>query len=137
MLLRQKKAVEEEAGATAKVQLEDKNRCWKALEYIKPRTNRTTPASKGPNGEIAVTMQDKEALVRAHAFPKPPTTVEDEYRPMQGSAHLLVMEDMVARALLCQSVKKTPGPNLYSFRIFRMIWAWDPGRIMLAGEGHD
>lgn len=96
---------------------------------MKPRTNGTTPALKGANVEIAVTLQDKEALVRAHEFPKPPTTIEDKYRPVQRSAHFLVTEDMVAKALLCQSVKKAPEPNLHKFRILRIVWAWDTKRI--------
>lgn len=33
----------------AKIHPEDKNRCWKALQYTKPRTNRTTPALQGPD----------------------------------------------------------------------------------------
>lgn len=76
-------------------------------------------------------MQDKEALVRAHAFPKPPTTIEDEYRPVQGSAHFLVTQNMIAKALLFQTVKKAPRPNLPNFRILRIVWAWDIKRITL------
>lgn len=48
------------------------DRCWTALRYTQPRQHQTTPSLKGPNSEIATTMQSKEALVRAHAFPKPP-----------------------------------------------------------------
>ncbi len=41
---------------TAQVQREDKNRCWIALKYTKPKSNSTTLAFIGPNNEIAVTM---------------------------------------------------------------------------------
>ena len=116
-------------GNTAKTQPEDKNRCWKALQYTKPRTNRTTPALKGPNDEIAVTMHEKEALVRAHAFPKPPTFQGNEYSTGQGSAHLLVNVETIAQVLFCQSVKKAPGANMHNFRILRLIWTWDLARI--------
>lgn len=113
-----------------KTQPEDKNRCWKALKYTKPRINRTSPALKGPNNEVAVTMHDKEALVRAHAFPKPPAFQGNEHSPGPGSAHLFVHLETVAQALFCQSVKKAPGANMQDFRILRLIWTWDPLRIM-------
>ena len=109
-------------GNTAKTYLEDKNRYWKALQYTKPRTNRTISALKGPNDEIAVTMNEKEALVKAQAFPKPPTFQGNEYSPGQGSAHLLVNVETVAQALFCQSVKKAPGANIHNFCILRLIW---------------
>lgn len=99
----------------AKIYPEDKNRCWKALQYTKPRTNRTTPALQGPNNQIAVIMHDKKALVRAHAFPKPPIFQGNEYLPGQESAHLSVNSETVGRMLLCQSVKKAPGPNMHNF----------------------
>ena len=66
-------------GDPAKKHPEDKNWCWKALKYIKPRTNCTTPALKDPDNQVAITMQDKEALVRAHAFPKPPKSQGNEF----------------------------------------------------------
>lgn len=109
----------------AKIYPEDKNRCWKALQYTKPRTNRTTPALQGPNNQIAVIMHDKKALVRAHAFPKPLIFQGNEYLPGQESAHLSVNSETVGRMLLCQSVKKAPGPNMHNFRALRLIWTWD------------
>ena len=99
------------------------------MKYTKPKSNSTTPALKGPNGEIAITMQAKEALVRAHAFPKPPICHETEYQPRQGIAHTLVTKDTVGKALLCQSVKKALGPTLHNFWILRVVWHWEPDRI--------
>ena len=116
-------------GDLVNIHREDKNRCWKALKYTKPRTNCTTPALQGPNGEVAITMQAKEALVRAHAFPKAPAFQGNEYQPRQGSAHLSVSEETVGRALLCQSIKKSPGPNMHNFQALRLIWIWDSARI--------
>lgn len=61
-------------------------------------------------------MQVKEALVRAHAFPKAPLSQGSDYKPGQGSAYLSVSQETVARALLRQSVKKAPGPNMHNFK---------------------
>lgn len=35
----------------------------------------------------------------------------------------------MGKALLGQSVKKAPGPNMLNFRILRVLWDWDPDRI--------
>ncbi len=112
----------EERSVGAQIRPEDINRCWTALKYTKPKSNSTTPALIGPNNEVAVTMQDKEALVRAHAFPAPPIFFGTEYKPKQGTAHLAVTKNSVGAALLCQSVKKVPGPNMHNFRILRVLW---------------
>ncbi len=74
-------------------------------------------------------MQDKEALVRLHAFPPPPICYGTEYKPGKGTAHALVTKDHVGKALLCQSIKKVPGPNMQNFRILRILWDWDPDHI--------
>ncbi len=47
-------------------------------------------------------MQAKEALLRAHAFPKPPISQGAEYQPQKEHAHLLVSKDKVQKALFCQ-----------------------------------
>ena len=120
---------EEETLDPAKIRPEDKNRCWTALKYTKAKANSTTPALIGPNNEVATTMQEKEALVRAHAFPTPPVFCGAEYQPRQGAAHLSITKNSVGKALLCQSVKKAPGPNMHNFRILRILWDWDSDRI--------
>lgn len=74
-------------------------------------------------------MQDKEALVIAHAFPPPPIFYGTEFKPKQGTAHASVKKDSVGKALLCQSIKKAPGPNMHNFRILGILWDWDPDRI--------
>ena len=109
-------------GDPAKVYPKDKNRCWKALKYIKPRTNCTTLALQGPDNQVAITMQAKKALVRAHAFPKPPVSLGNEYQPKQRFAYLSVNQKTAAKALLYQSIKKAPGPNMHNFRALRLIW---------------
>ena len=67
------------AGDPAKIQAEDKNLCWKALKYTKPRANCTIPALQSLDKKIAVTMQAKEALIWAHAFPKAPAFQGSKY----------------------------------------------------------
>ena len=84
-------------------------------------TNYTSHALKGLNNEFAITMRDKKALVRVHAFPKPAIFEGNKYLPGQTSAHLLTSIETVAQALFCQSIKKTPGPNMYNFQILRLI----------------
>ena len=119
----------EKSSNPAQIRPEDKNRCWIALKYTKPKANSTTPVLIGPNNEIAVTMQDKKALVRMHAFPPPPIFDGMEYKPVQGTAHSSITKDSVGKALSCQSIKKAPGPNMHNFRILCILWDWDPDRI--------
>ena len=70
-------------------------------------------------------MQVKEALIRAYTFLIPPLFHGSEYQPTQGFTHLLVTQEMVAKILLYQSVKKSLGPNIHNFRALQLIWAWD------------
>ena len=102
--------------------MEDKNRCWKVLTYTKPRTNYTTLALQGPDNQITITMQAKKALIRAHAFPKAPFSQESKYKLGQRFAYLLVSQEMVTKALFCQLVKKTLGPNKHNFQALQLIW---------------
>lgn len=74
-------------------------------------------------------MQDKEALVRAQAFSKRPVSHVNEFQPGEGSAYLSVCPEMVARALLGQSVKKAPKPSVQIFQALRLIWTWNALRI--------
>ena len=79
------------------------------------RGYRTTPERQGPDDQIAVTMQDKKALVKANAFSKPLVFQGNEYPPGQKSAHLSVNSENEPRALLCQSAQKAPRPNMHKF----------------------
>ena len=107
----------EESLDPTRIRLEDKNRCWIALKYTKPKSNNTTLALIGPNNEITVTMKNKEALVRAHAFPTSPVFYGIKYEPRQGTAHLSVTKNNVGKVLLCQSVGKASGPNIVFYGI--------------------
>ena len=66
-------------------------------------------------------MNNKKALVEAHAFFNLPIFEGNEYSPRQKSIHLLVSIEMIAQALFCQSIKKVPRPNIYNFRILCLI----------------
>ena len=46
-------------------------------------------------------MHIKEALVRAHAFPKPPIFPDREIRPAQDLAHTWITFELVEKALFC------------------------------------
>jgi len=55
------------------------NRCWQALKYTSPRISSFTPPIKAPNGSIATTIEEKEAIFLESAFPRPistPTSLE-------------------------------------------------------------
>ena len=51
---------------------EETARCWQALRLTKPKAIAITPTLKGPQREIAVSISEKEALVRETAFPPAP-----------------------------------------------------------------
>ena len=78
----------------------DKNHCWTALKYTKPLQFRTMPALKDSDGNTAVSMKAKEALVRRSAFPTPPlNTVEPLVSP-HGLLHRKITEEVIAQALM-------------------------------------
>lgn len=71
------------------------------------------PALKDSDGNTAVSMRAKEALVRKSAFPKSPTNVIQPLRLSFGSAHTKITEELVAQALMTQLQKRKP----YFFQI--------------------
>lgn len=52
----------------------DKNRYWTTLRYTKPLQFKTTFILKDNNGNTAISMKVKEALVHKAAFPPPPNS---------------------------------------------------------------
>ncbi len=92
-----------------------------ALKYTKPLQFRTTPALKDSDGNTAVSMKAKEALVRRSAFPKPPINlIEPPVIPFR-SAHTKITEEAVAQAVMAQSATKAPGLDKINFQILQMI----------------
>ena len=100
---------------------ENRNRYWIVLKYTKPKLNNTTPALVGPNKEIAVTMQDKKALVRLHAFLPLPIFHRIKYKLENGMAHILITKNSVRKAFLCQFIKKAPRLNMHNFQILCIL----------------
>ena len=99
----------------------DKNHCWIALKYTKPLQFKTTPALKDSDGNVAVSMKAKEALVRQSVFPKPPTSLVQTPVISSGLAHTKITEAIVAQALVTQARTKAPGPDKINFQILHMI----------------
>ena len=63
-------------------------------------------------------MQDKEALVRLHAFPPPPIFYGTKYEPGKGTAHTLVTKDHVGKARFTSLLKKYLGLTCKIFGFF-------------------
>ena len=99
----------------------DKNHCWTAFKYTKPLQFRTTPVLKDTEGNIAVTMKAKEALVRKSAFAKPLIGLAEPPVISPGMAHIKVTEEAVSQGLMTQAAMKAPGPNKINFQILQMI----------------
>lgn len=64
---------------------------------------------------IAVTIEEKEVLIRKSAFPEPP--VDNSLCPViqVGNSHKLVTLELVQKALFAPSVKKSPGLDMLNF----------------------
>ncbi len=99
----------------------NKNHYWTALKYTKPLQFRTTPALKDSDGNTALFMKAKEALVRRSAFPKPPPNPVESLVSPYGLLHRKVTEEVVVQALMTQVATKASGPDKINFQILRMI----------------
>ena len=75
-------------------------------------------------------MQAKKAMVRAYIFLKPLLSNKMESRLNSGWDHRLVIKNTVEKALFCQSVNKTSGPNKYNFWALHIIWDRDSDLIV-------
>ena len=75
---------------------EDSARCWRALQYTKPRVNSATPTLRGPppENQLATTFEEKETLAREIAFPTSPRNLDYE-RPPGGTMHRQVTIEVV------------------------------------------
>ena len=74
-------------------------------------------------------MEEKEVLVRAHKFPKPPPFSARELWPIQGMAHTRITHELVQKSLFCQSPTKTLRPDKLNFKAIKLVWSWDLDRI--------
>ncbi|ODM14511.1 hypothetical protein SI65_10133 [Aspergillus cristatus] len=89
----------------------------------------TTPTLHGPQGQLASSIDEKEALIRETAFPQTPGDSQEVEIP-QGSWHGQVDEGIVKHALFHQAVQKAPGIDQLNFRALRLLWEWDSPRIV-------
>ncbi len=112
----------EESSNLAQIRLKDKNRCWIALKYTKPKFNSTISAFIRPNNEIIVTMQDKEALVKLYTFSPPPIFKRTKYKLGKRTARAFVTKYHIGQVLLFQSIKKALGPNMQNFDVLCILW---------------
>ncbi|KAI9041358.1 reverse transcriptase [Aspergillus affinis] len=76
----------------------ESERCWQALRYTNTSGASITPALKGPEGRAAVTIDEKEALVRETAFPPAPEG-EDPERLPPWTWHTQIDEAKIKHAL--------------------------------------
>jgi hypothetical protein len=107
----------------------ERDQCWVALRYCSPWASSTTPAIRDQMGGMAVTLEEKEVAFRQSAFPPPPGGQHVQL-PLGGMAGDRVTKETIKEAILGQSVKKAPGPDRLTFRAIRLIWEWDPDRII-------
>ena len=107
----------------------DKNHCWTALKYSKSLQFRTILALKDGDGDMAVSMKAKKALVQKSAFSKLPTNLIEPPVMFFGSAHMKINEKVVGQALLTQAATKAPSLDKINFQILQIIWCWDKVRI--------
>jgi ribonuclease HI len=89
----------------------------------------TTLTLRGPQGELATSISEKEVLIREIAFPPAPRDSE-AIEISQGNWHTQVNGDTVRRALFHQAVQKAPGTDRLNFRALRLLWEWDSPRIV-------
>ena len=57
-------------GATDQPGPGDTARCWQALDYTKPRTVTMTPTLRGPQGQLASSIDGKETLFVRQPSPR-------------------------------------------------------------------
>ena len=100
----------------------DKNYYWTTLKYTKPLKFQTMPALRDSDGNTAVSIKAKEALVRKSAFLKPPTNLVELPVISLGLAYTKIIEEVVAQALVTQAATKALGPNKINFQVLQMIW---------------
>jgi hypothetical protein len=101
---------------------------WKAVWYTRERDGRNIPTLEGPCGK-AVTTEEKEEVLRESGFPIPPAS-EERVLPNGGDIHESIMKECLHQAIFDQSEDKAPGPDRISLKAMRMVWNWEPRRII-------
>ncbi|ODM14581.1 hypothetical protein SI65_09926 [Aspergillus cristatus] len=88
---------------------------------------------RGPQGQLASSIDEKETLIRETAFPQAPGDSQEVEIP-QGSWHSQVDEEIVKHALFHQAVQKAPGIDQLNFQALRLLWEWDSPRIVALAQ---
>ena len=89
---------EKENWNSAEIQVKDKNRCWIALKYTKPKGNGVTFTLFGPNNEIVIIMQAKKELLIANAFLGQLIVHSTEYQSKLKTTHFTFTKHSIGRA---------------------------------------
>ena len=100
------------------------------MKYTSPRALSTTPAVKGNNGVVAITLEQKEELFLDSQFPRIETSDIPEPTIPQTGGLELITDQAIRDALFSLSTKKAPGPDRLNFKAIRLLWDWDPDRIL-------
>jgi hypothetical protein len=100
---------------------------WQALRYTNPRTNAATGALRDEDGNTATTIEAKEELIVAAAFPAPPP--DEPIHIPETSDVAETTDEEVERAVWVQSTRKAAGPDLLGFAAVRLLWKWDRQRL--------
>lgn len=70
---------------------------------------------KGSDNKVVVIIQAKKALVQEYIFPKTLVFHSSKYQSGQRIAYLLISQETMSKALLCQSIKKVLRSNMHNF----------------------
>jgi hypothetical protein len=98
--------------------------CDTVNRYTTPRSNPAIPALKGPQGQVATTIEEKEAPIREIAFPVAPEAgLAQIVQP--GVIHQSIGIEQVRKAIFSQSIQKAPGVDKLNFRALRLLWDLD------------
>lgn len=87
------------------------------------------PTFNNSEGNIAIFMKAKEAMIRKSAFPKSFTNLSQLPAILFGLAYTNLTKKLVAQALTIQSATKASGLDKISFQVLQIIWSWKKAHI--------
>ena len=99
----------------------ESNRCQTALKYINPMSQNITLVFQNTHNKWAITMEDKEIIMRAKTFSKPLQSIGLEVKLGSKNTHLKIINEDVRKVLFEQLVKKVLGPTKLNFKTIRLL----------------
>jgi len=94
---------------------------WREVRYANPRAGTTLEDLTNKDGNIPNRSFEKEEILWHEYIP--PNNGDQHYKlPPARSAHNLLTELAVERALYSQSFKNDPGLEKLSFGAIRLLW---------------